>query len=142
MLPFQTPVDVSEPWPISVVASEPLGPYSPSTAALVKSFVFEASERGVPARRLNRVLSVSASMTYAPEYDPALDMARERVVLSVAAPEVDGTRSAASTHRSREIRAIEGYEQGRGVRVSVCPGAGRKFGPLRYSIAAWARSSS
>src|SRR4051812_25734499 len=46
-------------------------------------------------------------------------MALLRVRLSVAAPAVDGTSSAARTHRSRERRAIEGYEQGRQPRVSV-----------------------
>src|SRR4051794_14330956 len=67
-------------------------------------------------------------------------MALLRVRLSVAAPAVDGTSSAARTHRSRERRAIEGYEQGRQPRVSVKLGGqaaqvppGRCHSPLRYS---------
>src|SRR3954469_17461974 len=73
-------------------------------------------------------------------------MARLRVFLSVAASAADGSRRAAITPRSRGIRLIEGYKQGRRLRVSVqravwgvlgglAPQAGRRPCPLRYSEA-------
>src|SRR5438094_953858 len=80
--------------------------------------------RGVPPRRLNIVLPLSASITNAPEWEPAPDIARVSARFSdeagdAAAVPPNGDTSAAKTASSSRRRAIKGFQQGRRARVSL-----------------------
>src|SRR4051794_20201437 len=80
--------------------------------------------RGVVPRRLNMVLPLEASITNAPDCEPAPDIAFPSWRLSVeagdaAAVPATGDRKAANTAIARARRTIRGFQQGKRARVSV-----------------------
>src|SRR3954454_21316994 len=113
-------------------------------AALVKSFVLEARMRGVVPRRLKIVFPLAASITNAPELEPAPAIARLRLVFREAADAVPATgdRIAAKTAIGRSRRAIGGLQQGRRARVSVNPPLAGRLVRCDTRPQPWARSSS
>src|SRR3954464_5231372 len=93
-------------------------------AALVKSFVFDARMRGVVPRRLNTVFPVAASITKAPELEPAPDIALLSECLRLDAGEaaavpVSTENRAANNAISGKRRLIGLFQQGKRARVSV-----------------------
>src|SRR4051794_9113990 len=103
--------------------------------------------RGVVPRRLNIVLPLAASITNAPDCEPAPRIALLSWLLRLEAGDAaavpqTGDRSAAKTAIVERRRAIGGLQQGRRARVSVeSPLAGRLV-RCDTRLQPWARSSS